>query len=196
MAMTKRIFASLSHSLIRPCPGAFIAVDSRRGGGGRDGPDGARTDVGRPRKRAWPAGQWAKQGCPPAMSADDRTRSARRPGRTRAGTPPPTRNRRSASAFGAPGHHTDRAQAGLYRGRAKGGRAAWELSDAAISPTRRVTNCVTTGPHTGASQRTLTDAVLPPTCSDGQDRLSLTLLRDEEVAHARAVAESTSERPS
>src|SRR6185503_20547308 len=128
--------------------------------------------------------------------ADGRTRSARRPGRTRAGTPSPTRNRRYASASGAPGHHLDRAQNGLYRGRAESGRASWERSDAANLPTRRVTNCVTTGPHAGAGQRTLTDAVSPPTSSDAQDRLSLTLLRDEEVAHARAVAESTSERPS
>ena len=68
-----------------------------------------------------------------------------------------------------------------YRGRtkSKSGRASWERSDAASLPARRVTNCVTTGPHAGASQRTLTDAVSPPTYSDAQDRLSLRLLRDE-----------------
>jgi hypothetical protein len=44
-------------------------------------------------------------------SADRRTRCARHPGRTCAGTPSPTQNRRSASASGAPGHHPHRAQA-------------------------------------------------------------------------------------
>jgi len=56
------------------------------------------------------------------MSADRRTRCGRGPGRTCAGTPSPTQNRRSASASGAPGHHPHHAQAGLYQGRAQGGR--------------------------------------------------------------------------
>ena len=58
----------------------------------------------------------------PPMSADGRTWRGRRPGRTCAGTPNPTQNRRSASASGAPGHHPHHTQAGLYQGRAPGGR--------------------------------------------------------------------------
>jgi hypothetical protein len=56
------------------------------------------------------------------MSAEGRTRCGHRPGRTRAGTPNPTQNRRYASASGAPGRHPRRAQAGLYQGRARSGR--------------------------------------------------------------------------
>ena len=59
-------------------------------------------------------------------SADRRTRCGRRPGRTCAGTPNPTQNRRSANAYGYPGHHPHHAQARLYRRRAPGGRCRSE----------------------------------------------------------------------
>jgi hypothetical protein len=42
---------------------------------------------------------------------------ARRPGRTCAGTPSPTQNRRYAIAFGVPGRHPAHTQDGLYRDR-------------------------------------------------------------------------------
>ena len=76
--------------------------------------------IGRePIKTAVGEAQWIRR--PPPISADRRTRCGRHPGRTRAGTPSPTQNRRSASASGAPGHHPHHAQAGLYQGKAQGG---------------------------------------------------------------------------
>ena len=72
---------------------------------------------------------------PSPMSADRCTRCGRRPGRTCAGTPSPTQNRRSASAYGAPGHHPHHAQAGLYRGRAQGGRCRSKSgADQSVAP--------------------------------------------------------------
>jgi hypothetical protein len=53
----------------------------------------------------------------PAPRPNRRRWPARRPGRICAGTPGPTQNRLYAIAFGAPGHHPNHTQGGLYRDR-------------------------------------------------------------------------------
>jgi hypothetical protein len=125
------------------------------------------------------------------MSANRRTRRARRPGRTCAGTPSPTQNRRSASAYGAPGHHPHHAQAGLYQGRAQGRSAPSAQAPTVPAGTnpvhippdtaRHSTALPSTNRHVSAPLRTsalvghsslTTDDVLPARSAGGGSDLS------------------------
>jgi hypothetical protein len=120
-------------------------------------------------------------GCPPAMSADGRTRSARRPGRTRAGTPTP----HGTVATRAPPAPLDTTRTALKLASIEERLSAVKLPrkpSNPVTPTRRrVTNCVTTDAHTSTSQRTPADTGSPLNCGDAPGWVLVGLLRDEVV---------------